>query len=493
VTELAEGCGLVLDRSVRTFRNGTVLVGGHPGRLMTLTRQGAETLAALVAGGNGDKAARRLAGRLIEAGMANPQWPAVEPGVVGGGGRGAAVLAGVTVVVPARDRTGALDRCLAALDGAVPVVVVDDGSSDPESVAATCRRHRATLMVRPTNGGPAVARNQALAAISSPLVAFVDSDCSVTPDALARLVAVLDDPTVGAVAPRIRPAAPGHPGTARAGADRGWLGAFSAHRSALDLGADAGEVGPDRRVRYVPSAALVARRTAVTDGFDPALRVGEDVDLVWRLVAAGWRVRYEPSVVVHHEEPSTWTALLTRRFRYGTSAGPLAARHPGRLAPVELRPLPTAAVAAALARRPTLVAAAVLTSAVELARTFVPRGVPPAQCLRWSAGGVGWTLIGMGRAVTMLAGPAMLVLALVRPRSRAAVAALALAPPVVEWWQRRPPLDPVRWAVASVAEDVAYGAGVWAGCVAARSFAPLLPAVRMSRAGGAEATGETDR
>jgi hypothetical protein len=159
---------------------------------------------------------------------------------------------------------------------------------------------------------------------------------------------------------------------------------------------------------------------------------------------------------------------------------------------VELRPLPTAAVAAALARRPVLVAAAVLASAAELGRTFVPRGVPPAQCLRWSAGGVGWTLVGVGRAVTMLAGPALLVLALARPRTRAAAATLALAPPVVEWWQRRPPLDPVRWAVASVAEDVAYGAGVWAGCVAARSFAPLLPAVRTGRAAGAVATGQTD-
>ena len=41
------------------------------------------------------------------------------------------------------------------------------------------------------------------------------------------------------------------------------------------------------------------------DGFDPELRLGEDVDLVWRLDAAGWRCRYEPSVSVFHSSQSS--------------------------------------------------------------------------------------------------------------------------------------------------------------------------------------------
>ncbi len=40
VTGLPEGFGLDLDRSVRTFDRGRVLVGGHPGRLMTLSSGG---------------------------------------------------------------------------------------------------------------------------------------------------------------------------------------------------------------------------------------------------------------------------------------------------------------------------------------------------------------------------------------------------------------------------------------------------------------------
>ena len=78
-------------------------------------------------------------------------------------------------------------------------------------------------------------------------------------------------------------------------------------------------MGAGRNVRYLPSAALIVRRAA-EPWFDPALRYGEDVDLIWRLEKAGWRFRYEPDVVVLHEERDR----IERRFWYGTSAAPLA-------------------------------------------------------------------------------------------------------------------------------------------------------------------------
>ena len=253
------------------------------------------------------------------------------------------------------------------------------------------------------------------------------------------------------------------------------LSRYADARSALDMGPTPSEVAPGRAVRYVPTAALVARREALGTGFDPDLRVGEDVDLVWRLHDSGWRVRYEPSVTVFHDEPSTWARTLARRFRYGTSAGALSKRHPGRLAPVELRPWPGMAAAAGLAghRRAALVAAA--GSAGSLAWQVRDHGIPLSVSTRWSTGAVAWTALGVGRAATMLAGPALVLGVLKR---RPAAAALVLAPPLVQWRQRRPDLDPVRWSVASIVDDVAYGAGVWAGCLRARSWGPLVPAVR---------------
>ena len=322
------------------------------------------------------------------------------------------------------------------------------------------------------NGGPGAARNEALPLITTGLVAFVDSDCQVPPDWLAPLIDLFTDPSVGAVAPRVRPSPPPRPRPSL-------LDRYVDGRSALDMGPEPGEVGPGRAVGYVPSAALVIRMDAVGDGFDECLRVGEDVDLVWRLLEGGWRVRYEPSVIVRHDEPASWVRLLGRRYRYGTSAGPLAIRHPGRLAPVHLRPWPTAIVAAVIARRPAFALVLLGGSTVAVARRVRHHGIPTAMALRWSARGAAWTAVEVGRALTVLAGPVLAIGVLRRRRWATAAALLATLPPLIDWWDRRPAIDPVRWSVASIIDDVAYGAGVWVGCVEARSVGPLLPSFRV--------------
>ena len=79
---------------------------------------------------------------------------------------------------------------------------------------------------------------------------------------------------------------------------------YEAVRSSLDRGSAPGLVRPMSRIPYVPSAALVVRRDVVADcALRPRLRGGEDVDLVWRLVEAGWDVRYEPAATVAHDGP----------------------------------------------------------------------------------------------------------------------------------------------------------------------------------------------
>jgi len=457
------GLRVDLDRSVRTFRDGTVLVGGHPGRVITLSPEGASTLRSLLTDGTASAAEGRLADRLITSGMAHPRPT---------GQKTSAVERSLTVVVPVHDRSDLLDRCLESLGSTAPVVVVDDGSHHPAAVAEVCRRHRARLIVRTTNGGPASARNDALATIDTELVAFVDSDCTVTEGWFGRLAWLFDDPGIAAVAPRVRP----RPSERTLG--RSTLARFSDGRSPLDLGPDPSEVGPDRLVRYVPSASLVVRRSVLGEGFDAGLRVGEDVDLVWRLVAEGWRVRFEPSVVVFHQEPTSWKGWFSRRYRYGTSAGALSKRHPGRLAPVELRPWPTAAAVAALCGRPRTVMMIIGGLTTVLAQSVRGRGIPAWLIIRWSVGSVGWTVVGLGKALTVLTGPALILATLRGRRVATAVLVLLIAPPIVEWLQRRPPLDPIRWSMASVVDDMSYGTGVWAGCGRTRSFGPLVPVLR---------------
>jgi hypothetical protein len=63
----------------------------------------------------------------------------------------------------------------------------------------------------------------------------------------------------------------------------------------------------------------------------------------------------------------------------------------------------------------------------------------------------------------------------VRRRWRPAVAALALGPPLVAWLRQWRRLDPVRFLLGWFADQLAYGAGVWAGALRHRTGVPLVP------------------
>ncbi|HEX4219132.1 MAG TPA: mycofactocin biosynthesis glycosyltransferase MftF [Acidimicrobiales bacterium] len=463
MTPLPPGWRLVIDPSVRTLDGGDALVGGYPGRLLRLSGSGRAALAGLIAGSRGSVAARRLGRRLVDAGMAHPRPP------------GGHDVADVTVVIPVKDRADLLERCLDAVGPEVPVVVVDDGSARPGPIAEVCRRHRARLVVRGQSGGPAVARNDALAEVRSELIAFLDSDCVPQPNWLAELVGLFGDPEIGAVAPRVRP-------MARSGTGRPTvLDRYGSARSPLDLGPREGEVGPGRPVSYVPTAALVVRRSALGAGFAPTLRYGEDVDLIWSMGDAGWHTRYVPSVTVDHAEPRTWLGLLGRRYHYGTSAAPLARRHPGRLAPAVVRPLPVAAVALALSRRPLSAAALAILSGLALGRRAAKAGIPSDLVARWSGEALAATAESLGRAGTVIAGPVLVAAVATSRRYRWSALALLVAPTLGEWLRRRPPLDPLRWSAVSLADDFAYGLGVWRGCLRERTFSPLIPSIRPIR------------
>lgn len=447
------GITVELDSDTRPLADD-VLFGGSPARVLRLSGAGVRALAELQAGPVTSAAAATLARRLTDTGMAHPcpVRPVTAPEV--------------TVVVPVRDRASELDRCLAAAGTEYPVLVVDDGSADPAAVAAVCAARGARLIRRSVSGGPGPARNTALRAVRTQFVAFLDSDCTAPPDWISALTGHFADPLVAAVAPRIVAAAGGGGG------------------SALDLGDRAARVMPLTRVAYVPTAALVVRRAALGGGFDEALRYGEDVDLVWRLTEAGWRVRYEPAVQVAHLEPASRSALLRRRFYYGTSAAPLTRRHPGAVAPLVLQPWPTITMAALLARRPLTAGAAFGASTALLASRLRANGLPSAGVARPMAGGVWQTWLGTGRWCGQFAGPA-LVLAMARPGGRtartrwgrrAAAASLLVGPPLAEWAQDRD-ADPVRFIARTLADQAAYGAGVYVGCLRERLITPVLPSV----------------
>jgi hypothetical protein len=89
--------------------------------------------------------------------------------------------------------------------------------------------------------------------------------------------------------------------------------------------------------------------------------------------------------------------------------------------------------------------------------------------------------LALARAVRRAWAPAAVLLAVAGRRSRPALAAVAVAPGLVEWFDRRPRLDPARFAALRLADDLAYAAGVWAGCARQRSVRALLPDLAVRR------------
>lgn len=431
----------LLDNSLQVLGDGRQVMGGSPLRIFKLTPGGVKMLQRLRDGE--DLGRNVLIDRLVDGGALHPQ-----PGL-----GGPFSVEDITFVVPAFGPVTIGDL-------GPKMIVVDDASPEGRPTAPL----HARMIRRTTNGGPGAARMTGLAEVTTPLVAFVDADVTVTPGWLDGLVAHLVDDRVALVAPRVLTAA-----------GDGVLAAFESSRSPLDLGPEPARVRARTRVSYVPSAALLARTDALRGvaGFDTSLRTGEDVDLVWRLVDAGFAVRYEPGVIVHHAARPHLRSWLQQRQGYGQSAGPLARRHPGALAPLGVSGW-SAGVWGLLALG-HVVPAGLLSAWTAAALMKKLPDLPKKTALDL----VRYGHLGAGRQIASAIGrawwPLALVAALVSRKARRAVLAALLIPPLQDWYRKRPDLDVARYVGLRIADDAAYGWGLWQGAWRARTTEPLAP------------------
>lgn len=430
---------LEADPGLQRWDGGRTLAGGSPFRILRLSPKGRELVDRWI-DGEPVTTGQSLARRLVRAGVLHPRH---DHGPFG--------PEDVTVVLPVHGaRPVAL---LTALEG-MRVIVVDDGSPEPIPGAV---RHDAKR-------GPGAARNTGWRRATTPLVVFLDADTVPQPGWLEPLLRHFADPEVAAAAPRIR-CVPGDSALAR----------YESTRSPLDLGGRPGPVRPGARISYVPTAALVVRTETLHElgGFDESMRFGEDVDLIWRLTESH-QARYEPEAVVEHVPRGSWPALLRQRFGYGSSAGPLGSRHGERVAPVRMSLwslLTWVLVALGRTRMAALVTGA---AAILLARKLDRVGAPVSASLKLAVhgnlGAVRLLLENLGRAWAPLALPPLLA-----TRRGRGVLVLIAARHLLDWRRQRPPLDPLRYTLAAIADDAAYGCGVLRGAFREADRSALLP------------------
>jgi cellulose synthase/poly-beta-1,6-N-acetylglucosamine synthase-like glycosyltransferase len=226
----------------------------------------------------------------------------------------------VSILIPAfNEQELILDAIQGALAQDYPdfeVIVLDDGSADltPHLAATTAVR----LVRHERNRGKAAALNSGLAIARGEVIVTSDADGYLDAHALSHLVARLSDPEVAAVA-----------GQVRLFHQKGTIPCLQVleydYCQALVKQAQCATAGT---VLVAPGPVTAFRAGVLRDlGGVPSQTLTEDFDLTLAIIAAGFKVAYEPQAVAYTEAPRTDAELRLQRIRWGRGGLQVFARH----------------------------------------------------------------------------------------------------------------------------------------------------------------------
>lgn len=238
--------------------------------------------------------------------------------------------------------------CLHALeqvrcDGTLDVVVVDNGSDDPSALTTIAAPPRVRVVRLPRNVGFGAGSNAGIRMAldaGADWIWLLNNDAEPEPGALAAMLAAAEaDATIGAVGCILDESPPGGPRTLVYGGGRVSFASGLAHHHERPV--------PIDRVDYLCAASVLLRRAAVERAgvFDERFFLyWEDVDLCFRLRAAGFRIAVADAAVVRHRAHASqalasegWDRHFTRssalffRKHARSAALPIAVGTIGRL------------------------------------------------------------------------------------------------------------------------------------------------------------------
>ncbi len=229
-------------------------------------------------------------------------------------------LPSVSVVVCSYNGAATLEGCLQSLVNLrypdCELILVDDGSTDRTPEIA--RQFSEVRYIRQENRGLSAARNVGARHAHGEIVAYTDSDCVADPDWLLYLMHDMKRQGVDLIGgPNIPPEDD----------------CAIARCVAVSPGGPSHVMLDDQLAEHVPGCNLACRRDKLLaiGGFDEQFRVaGDDVDICWRFIDAGWNIGYSSSAVVWHHRRTTIRQYLRQQAGYGRSEGMLHFKHPAR-------------------------------------------------------------------------------------------------------------------------------------------------------------------
>lgn len=247
-----------------------------------------------------------------------------------------------------------LFACLSSLQAqrerlALQVVVVDSNSSDGSAEMVCSRFPWTELIASPENVGFPRGNNLGLALARGRYVMLLNPDTEVLGDALATLVAYLEEHAdVGVVGPQllnpdgsVQSSRRRFPTLATGFFESTWLQPLAPRRLLASYYMDDRPDDAPADVDWVTGAALITRREIVEQvgGLDESyFMYSEELDWCRRIRAAGWRAVYLPAAqVIHHEGKSSEQAVTARHINFQRAKLRYYCTYHGRLACQALR------------------------------------------------------------------------------------------------------------------------------------------------------------
>ncbi|MBF0504727.1 MAG: glycosyltransferase [Candidatus Omnitrophica bacterium] len=214
----------------------------------------------------------------------------------------------ISVIIPAYNASATIGRTLFALTsqdyaGGFEVIVVDDGSLD--NTANIVASFPAVRYVRQENAGPASARNHGARLAKGEYFAFTDSDCVPNKDWISQLIKGFEQNQVGVVAGSYGIA---NPKSILAGCV--WAEIVWRHSHLM----------PDFPKAFGSYNFCVKKNVfEAVKGFNTGYRMasGEDNDLSYKIIKAGWLIYFQRKAVVDHYHPTEVNRYLKEQFRHG--------------------------------------------------------------------------------------------------------------------------------------------------------------------------------
>lgn len=221
----------------------------------------------------------------------------------------------IAVIIPAHNAAETIASQLKALSEQswtdFETIVVSNRSADgTEQVAQKWSGHLRSLRVVSADeaAGAAYARNYGVSIAAADVILFCDAD-----DVVHRRWV-----EAHAKALRLSPASTGPLLLRFADGRRGQT--WNSSSAPVSMG----------YAPYAPSCNFGIKRQIFVEvgGFDQSLVLGhEDVDLGWRLVAAGHEISHVKEAVIDYHQRSNLPSLLRQQFRYGMAFAELYAKH----------------------------------------------------------------------------------------------------------------------------------------------------------------------